>query len=218
MARKRPKPAAPRFIAIEGPIGVGKTTLARYLAKQLGARTVLEDVDDNPFLAQFYADPKRFAFQTQMFFLLSRYQQQLGLHQEDLFQKTTICDYIFQRDRIFAYLTLSEAELSLYERIYRLLDPRVPTPDLVVYLQARPDVIAERIRLRARLFERTVRQSYIDDLVRAYNDFFFHYKTTPLLVVNTSEIDLAEKESHLEGVLTQIMRMSKGTQFFSPAD
>jgi len=216
MARRRPKEPQPRLIAIDGPVGVGKTSLAKYLSERLGARTVFEAAEENPFLKQFYGDPRRFAFQTQMFFLLSRYQQQLELKQEDLFQKTTVCDYVFQKDRLFAALTLSEAELALYDRIYRLLDPRVPTPDLVVYLQARPQVLLDRLRTRNRAWERPIRLSYLEEVANAYAGYFFHYTRSPLLVVNTSEIDFVENEAHLESVLSAIRRMRKGVQHFNP--
>ena len=197
MAKKKKEREASRTIAIEGPVGVGKTTLARSLAETLKAQLVLEEVETNPFVKQFYSDPKRTAFQTQMFFLLSRYQQQLSLKQPDLFARSTVIDYIFQKDRIFAYLTLDEAELALYDRIYQLLDPRIPRPDLVVYLQARPRVLLDRIRSRNRDWERPITLDYLERVSSAYNDYFFRYDRTPLLVINTSEIDIVEKENPL---------------------
>jgi deoxyguanosine kinase len=217
VASKKIKNKQPRLIAIEGPIGVGKTTLARFLADRLKARVIYEEVEENPFLQQFYSDPRRTAFQTQMFFLLSRYQQQLELKQEDLFCRTTICDYVFQKDRIFACVNLTEPELALYDRIYRLLDQRVPNPDLVVYLQARPSVLLERLKTRNRSWERPIKQAYLERVVTAYNDYFFHYKKSPLLVVNTSDIDIVENDGHLESVLSEIRRMRKGVQHFNPA-
>ena len=217
MASKKYKHDAPRFIAIEGPIGVGKTTLTRFLSEKLKARQIFEEVEENPFLQQFYAEPRRTAFQTQMFFLLSRYQQQLELKQQDLFQRTTVCDYVFQKDRIFACVNLSEPELALYDRIYRLLDQRVPTPDLVVYLQARPSVLLDRLKTRNRSWERPIKSAYLEKIVTAYNDYFFHYKKSPLLVINTNEIDIVQNESHLESVLSEIRRMRRGTQHFNPA-
>jgi deoxyadenosine/deoxycytidine kinase len=216
MPRKKPRSDRPRFIAIEGPVGVGKTTLARLLAKRLEARAVFEEVEQNPFLKEFYREPARYAFQTQMFFLLSRYKQQLDLKQEDLFRQSTVCDYVFQKDRIFAYLTLNDEELVLYDRIYELLDPRLPLPDLVVYLQARPQVLLDRIRGRSREWERTITLPYLERVARAYNDYFFRYDRTSLLVINTSEIDIVEKEQHVEDVISAILRMRKGVQHYNP--
>lgn len=216
MVRRKQKSDRPRMIAIEGPIGVGKTTLARLLAKRLDARTVFEEADQNPFLPSFYRDPRRYAFQTQMFFLLSRYQQQLELKQEELFQQNTVCDYVFQKDRIFAYLTLDDEELALYDRMYAMLDPRVPLPDLVVYLQARPQVLMDRIRTRNREWERALGLTYVEKVAKAYNDYFFRYERTSLLVINTSDIDIVEKESHLEEVISAIRRMRKGVQHYNP--
>lgn len=216
MGRKKSQADAHRIIAIEGPIGVGKTTLARALTERLSARLVEEDVTGNPFIREFYADPARTAFQTQMFFLLSRYQQQLQLRQGDLFAHTTVADYMFQKDRIFAHLTLGEAELALYERIYGLLDPRIPKPDLVVYLQARADVLLDRIRSRSRAWERPITLDYLERVNRAYNDYFFHYSGGSLLVINTSDIDIVEKEAHLEEVISAVRRMKKGVQHYNP--
>ncbi len=205
----------PRYIAIEGPIGVGKTTLAEILADRLGGRLVLEAVEENPFLASFYEDRKKHAFQTQLFFLLSRFQQQQELFQQDLFSQTTVADYLFAKDRIFASLTLDAHELALYDRVYELLGPRVVKPDLVVYLQARTEVLVSRVRKRGRDFERRLEPAYLEALSNAYNDFFFHHDETPLLIVNASDIDLGAPDD-LEALLSVIRRHRKGIQNYVP--
>jgi deoxyguanosine kinase len=194
-----------RYIAVEGPIGVGKTTLA----------TALEEVEENPFLASFYQDPKKYAFQTQLFFLLSRFQQQQQLYQHELFSQVSVADYLFAKDRIFAALTLDPNELALYERVWELMGTRVVKPDLVVYLQARLDVLLARIRRRGRDFEQHFDAGYLDALCKAYSDFFFHYDETPLLVVNTSDIDL-EAEQDLEPLIGVIRKHKKGIQHYIP--
>lgn len=205
-----------RYIAIEGPIGVGKTSLAKLLAVELDAQTILESSEENPFLSEFYADRKRMAFQTQIFFLLSRYNQQQELFQQDLFNKTTIIDYIFARDRIFAYLNLDNNELALYEQIYSLLHERIPKPDLVIYLSASTDTLLERIESRGRDFEKNITKDYIEELNQAFNRFFFHYSDTPLLVINTSEIDFVKNPADLKDLVKQIRLMKKGTQYYVP--
>ena len=201
---------------MEGPIGVGKTTLATVLADRMGGRIVLEAVEENPFLPGFYQDRKKHALQAQLFFLLSRFQQQQDLFQQDLFNQVTISDYLFAKDRIFASLTLDPNELALYERIWQVLGARVVKPDLVVYLQARPEVLAARVRKRGRDFERNLSSDYLESVSRAYGDFFFHYEETPLLVVNTSEIDLGD-EADLEALLREIRRHRRGRLHFSLA-
>jgi deoxyadenosine/deoxycytidine kinase len=206
----------PRYIAVEGPIGVGKTTLAHILGERLGGQVVLEAVEENPFLASFYADRKKHAFQAQLFFLLSRFQQQQALFQHDLFSQATVADYLFAKDRIFAALTLNPAELALYHQVYELLGPRTIRPDLVVYLQARTDVLLARIKKRGRDFERSIDAGYLDQLAKAYSDFFFHYDESPLLVVNTSDIDLEGSPRDLEALLAVIRRHRKGTQHYVP--
>ncbi len=206
----------PRHIAIEGPIGVGKTSLAQILAERTGGRLVLEQPEENPFLQGFYAERKKHAFQTQLFFLLSRYQQQQALLQQDLFNQSTVADYLFAKDRIFAALTLDPAELALYHQIYDHLDPRVVRPDLVVYLQARTEVLLTRIRKRGRDYERGMDPAYLDALAKAYRDFFFHYDDTPLLVVNTSDIDFEANPEDLETLLSVIARHRKGTRHYVP--
>ena len=204
------------YIAVEGPIGVGKTSLARLLSKELNGRVVLEETESNPFLKDFYRDRRKYAFQTQIFFLLSRYQQQKELAQMELFKEAVIADYIFAKDRIFAWLNLNEKELALYEQIYRLLDGRLVKPDLVIFLQATPEVLMERIKRRDKEYEREMDVQYIHSLVQAYNRFFFHYDETPLLVVDTSEIDFVNRQEDFVGLLREIASMGKGVRHFIP--
>ncbi len=207
---------ATRYIVIEGPIGVGKTTLCHALAKRLQARVILEVVEENPFLAGFYADRGKHAFQTQLFFLLSRFKQQQDLAQLDLFSGATLSDYLFAKDRLFAQLTLDPQEFLLYRRVYDLMGPRVLRPDLVIYLQARLDVLLSRIRKRGREFERRFDVDYLAALCQAYNEFFFTYDETPLLVVDTSDIDFVARSEDLEGLMTAISRMQKGMRHYHP--
>lgn len=206
----------PRYIAIEGPIGVGKTTLTHMLAKHLKARVVLEEFDENPFLRDFYQDRARVAFQTQVYFLTARYKQQEELRQQDLFSRGVVSDYLFAKDRIFAYLNLSEHELQLYERIYDLLRPRLVKPDLVIYLQARPEVLMQRLRKRGRDYETPVTVDYLEGLMRGYNQFFFHYDESPLLVIETSDIDFRDNRDDFDDILHAIQTAKKGTQHFVP--
>lgn len=205
-----------RYIVVEGPIGVGKSSLTNILAERLQARRVMEVVEENPFLASFYTDRNKYAFQTQMFFLLSRFRQQQELFQQDLFAAVTVSDYLFAKDRIFAALTLDPNELSLYERVFDEIGPRVTKPDLVIYLQARLDVLLGRIKKRAREFERRFDADYLEALCRAYNDFFFHYVDTPLLVVNTSEIDFVNNPEDLENLLSVVRQTKKGIVHYQP--
>jgi deoxyguanosine kinase len=206
-----------RYIVVEGVIGVGKTSLVNILAERFGGRKVLEVVEENPFLSSFYSDREKYAFQTQLFFLLSRFRQQQDLFQQDLFRSLTVSDYLFAKDRIFATLNLSEDELALYERVFEALGPRVTKPDLVIYLQARLDVLQTRIKKRGRDFERRIDAGYLERLTRAYNDFFFHYSETPLLVVNTSDIDFVNNPEDLEGLLGMVRKTRRGTQHYLPA-
>jgi len=205
-----------KYIVVEGPIGVGKTSLAKMIAAEFQARSIFEKVEDNPFLAKFYEDPETYAFQNQIFFLLSRYQQQRELSQQNLFHQNTVADYLFAKDKIFATLTLSSEELSLYQQLYELLDPRVPKPDLVIYLQARPEVLYKRIKKRDKSYEKSVTLEYLKDVAQAYNQFFFHYDETPLLVVNTSEIDFVSSSKDLADLIKEINNMGSGTQYYIP--
>ena len=205
------------YIAVEGVIGVGKTTLARMLAERLEAELVLETAQDNPFLSRFYQDPKRYAFQTQVFFLLSRYHQLGQLSARDLFAQRIVCDYLFDKDGLFASVNLTEAELLLYEKIVPLLRDTLPRPDLVIYLQARTEVLLERIRKRRVPHERQIGRDYLESLNAAYNYFFFHYDQTPLLVVKTDEIDFVHRPEHFEDLMKQIQRPIEGKEYYVPA-
>jgi deoxyguanosine kinase len=205
-----------RYIVVEGPIGVGKTSLAKMLSAHFKARCILESPEENPFLHKFYRDRKKYAFQTQVFFLLNRYQQQREIRQIDLFNQVTITDYLFTKDRIFAYLNLDENELALYQRIYSLLDGRVLTPDLAIFLQAKPETLLARIRARDIEYEREIDIEYLRALSQAYNTFFFHYEESPLLVVDTSEIDFVNKEEDLQNLIREIRSMKRGTWYYKP--
>ena len=208
--------AAKNYVAVEGVIGVGKTTLATLLAKKWGAHLKLEVVEENPFLAQFYADMRGNAFQTQLFFLLSRHKQQSELKQYDLFMERVVSDYLFAKDRIFANITLDDNELALYKRLADLLERDIPSPDIVVYLQASVDVLMERIRRRGRDYERDMSREYIETLNEAYNYFFFHYKDTPLIVVNTNDLNFVENTADFEELAREIEEHDKGTAYYVP--
>jgi deoxyadenosine/deoxycytidine kinase len=204
------------YIAIEGPIGVGKTSLAQALGLRIGARIVLEDTDSNPFIARFYQDPEKYAFPVQLYFLLTRYNQQRQLAQQDLFAQATVSDYLLAKDRIFARLNLDPDELVLYEGVYRLLDGQLARPDLVVYIRARVEVLAERLRKRNRTFERHISMEYLERVSAAYRDFFFYYDETPLLVVDSSEIDFVDDPGDLEDLLREIDRTVMGSHYYVP--
>jgi deoxyguanosine kinase len=206
----------PTYIAVEGPIGVGKTTLVQRLADHFPAKTVVEVVEENPFLPDFYRDQEKFAFQTQLFFLLSRYRQQQELWQPDLFKRYIFSDYIFSKDRIFAQLTLSENEMLLYDQVFQILDMRVLKPDLVVYLQARIEILLDRIKRRGRAFEKNFDPDYLKRLASTYNDYFFHYADTPLLVVDTSDINVADREEDFQDLVRSILRHRGGMEFYKP--
>lgn len=205
-----------QYLAIEGVIGAGKSSLATRMAERYGARLLLEQHEENPFLQDFYRDPARFAFSTQMFFLLSRYRQQLELPQRDLFHDLLVADYLFAKDRIFATLTLEERELGLYDKVARLLERDILKPDLVVYLQMSTERLMKNIRLRDRNYERSMSVDYIRDLNEAYNRFFFNYTETPLLVINATAIDFVHNEKDFENLIAQLNRPISGVQYYSP--
>ena len=207
-----------QYIAIEGPIGAGKTALAERLATRLDAATILEE-SENPFLADFHSGRAGAALQAQLFYLLSRHRQQLSMRQGDLFAQSTISDYLFDKDKIFAYLNLDDNELFIYQRLFDLLSKDVPAPDLVIYLQAPTDVLVRRLRERARDLERDRLDPdprYLRELNEAYQHFFFHYTTTPLLVVETSQLDLTGSDEALDDLIKQINGMGRGTQYYVP--
>ena len=206
-----------QHIAIDGPIGVGKTALAERLSARLDATTVLQETD-NPFLADFYTGRPGAALQTQLFYLLNRHRQQLALRQADLFSQTTVCDYLFDKDKIFAYLNLDDNELFIYQRLYDLLAKDVPTPDLVIYLQAPTDVLLRRVRERAARPDSDAPElgaDYLRELNEAYQHYFFNYTATPLLVVETSHFDSNQQDA-LDDLIRQIRELRRGTQFYVP--
>ena len=205
-----------QYIAVEGPTGVGKTAVAERLAQRLEASAMLEEWGQNPFLKPFYDGRPGAAFQAEVFFLLQRHRQQQELLQRNLFTHASIADYVFEKSRLFAYLNLEDSELSVYEKLYTLLAEGVPRPDLVVYLQAPTDVLARRIRQRGRPDESHLSEEYLAEVNRAYNHYFFHYTLTPLLVVNTTDVDFVKHEDDLDDLVKQIRQMGKGTQYYVP--
>jgi deoxyadenosine/deoxycytidine kinase len=206
-----------RYIAIEGPLGVGKAALADRLGARLDAAMVIDE-GENPFLADFYHDRPGAAFQTQLFFTLARHRQQAALRQSDLFSQVTVCDYLFERDKIYAYLNLDDNELFIYQRLYELLAQDVPAPDLVIYLQTPTDVLRRRLRDRARANPDApaLDDEYVRELNEAYNHFFFHYNATPLLVVETSQFDLTWGDEAMDDLMKQLQGMGKGTRYYVP--
>jgi deoxyguanosine kinase len=205
-----------KHIVVEGPIGVGKTTLAEILAKRLDARPILERAEKNPFLEKFYEDRRKHAFPTQIFFLLSRYQQQQQFLQNDLFNKNIVADYLFAKDRIFAYINLDDDEIKLYEQIYQTLNPSILLPDLLIFLQASNDVLMKRIRQRGKSNDNKITEEYVDELNHVYNHFFFHYDDSPLLIINTSDIDFVANQDDRELIIDAILNMKGKREYLRP--
>ncbi len=205
------------FIVVEGPIGVGKTTLARKLAESYGSELLLEGADENPFLEQFYQAPEQAAFQTQLFFLFQRAKQLQEIRQADLFQPVRVADFIMEKDRLFAQVTLSNEEYKLYEQVYAHVTIDAPVPDLVIYLQAPVDVLQKRVNKRDRNYERQLSMKYLERLVDKYTDYFYNYTESPLLIVNAAEINFAENDEDYKLLLEQINRVSSGRHYFNPS-
>jgi deoxyguanosine kinase len=206
-----------KYIALEGPIGVGKTTLSKMLCDRYGGRLVLERHDDNPFLGKFYKDRKRLAFQTQLFFLLSRFKQQQEFFSGELLASHVVSDYLFAKDRIFATINLDYDELALYDHVASLLEKSIPSPDLVIYLTASPEILVGRINKRSRTYEKNFDGDYLKNLCQAYSKFFFHYNATPLLVINTENVNFATEPDQFEFLIEKIENTTSGTNYLVPS-
>ncbi len=204
-----------RFIAIDGVIGAGKTSLAKVLSNKIHAGLILEKFEDNPFLEKFYSDPKKYAFHTQLYFLMSRYRQQREIAQIDLFNSRVISDYLFAKDRIFAEINLNEEEYALYDKIYRLIEKDIPRPDLVIYLQAAPEFLYKRTKQRNRSVERELEYEYIDKLCNAYNTFFFHYSIAPLLIVDVKGFDFTSSTRDVDVLMNEIKNLKEPRRIIS---
>jgi len=204
-----------QYLAVDGPIGVGKTTLVEQLARRFEGVKILEDVD-NPFLPDFYDDRPGSAFQTELYFLLSRYKQQQDIAQRDLFDRLMLADYTFPKNRIFAYLNLSDDELMLFDKLFTLLEPAIPVPDLVLYLVADVDTCLTRIKHREREFERDISRDYLSELIDAYNHYYHYYNRSPLLVVDTRHLNFIERTEDFEELVAQLSKPVKGTQYYVP--
>ncbi|MEE9465539.1 MAG: deoxynucleoside kinase [Candidatus Neomarinimicrobiota bacterium] len=205
------------LLVVEGTIGVGKTCLARLISERLEARLVKEEFEENPFLEDFYRNPAAFAFQTQLWFLLSRYRQQQDLQQLDLFAPLLVTDYMFMKDRLFASLTLSDKEMALYDRLANLLERDIVYPDLVIYLQSDTDRLMANIKARGRSYEQKMDWKYLDSLNQLYNEYFFRYERSPLLIINSNDIDFVKNRSDLDEIIKFVREPVTGTRFFNPA-
>ncbi len=206
-----------KYIAIEGVIGAGKTTLAKMLSEKLNSKLVLENFEDNPFLEKFYKNPARYAFHTQIYFLLTRYKQLQELRQEDLFYNYVVSDYIFEKDKIFAYLNLADDELMLYEKIVSFIERNIRTPDLVIYLQSSVERLMANIRHRDRAAEKPMTEKYIRDLNDAYNYFFFRYKASKVMIVNSTNIDFVNNKDDFEGLVNEILKPEHSSiEYYNP--
>ena len=211
----KPEPLGFHYVAVDGPIGVGKTTLVELLARRYEGVKILEDVD-NPFLPDFYQDRPGAAFQTELYFLLSRYKQQQEIAQRELFDKLLVADYTFQKNRIFAYLNLSDDELMLFDKLFALLEPQVPVPDLVIHLVADVGTCVERIRRRSRSFEKAISEEYLSELIDAYNHYYHYYDRSPLLVVDTRHLNFPQRPEDFDELLHRLAKPIKGTEYFQP--
>jgi deoxyadenosine/deoxycytidine kinase len=204
-----------KFIAIEGVIGAGKTSLTKVLSNKMHAGTILEEFEENPFLAKFYAEPRKYAFHTQIYFLMSRYRKQREIAQIDLFNSRVVTDYLFVKDRIFAEVNLNEEEFALYDKIYSILAVDVPRPDLVIYLQASPEILYKRIKQRGRIYERDIEFEYIERLCEAYNTFFFHYNSSAMLIVNIKGFDFLANPRDLDLLYGEIANLKEPRRVLS---
>ncbi len=204
-----------RHIVVEGPIGAGKTSLARKLAARLDAELILENADENPFLPRFYEDRRRYALPVQLFFLVARVEQARRLGQDELFSAARVADFMLEKDLLFAKLLLDEAEFRLYRQLYEGLKPQTAAPDLVIYLQANSSTLMERVKKRGRAYERPINETYLTDLSKAYSEFFYHYDAAPLLIVNSENLNFADKETDFELLLQRIQDMRSAREFFN---
>ena len=203
-------------IAVEGSIGVGKTSLSKILSDKLKCKLMLEEFEENPFLSDFYKKPERYAFQTQLFFLLSRYKQQLELQQIDIFTKSIVSDYMFMKDRIFASLNLNDKEMGLYDNVAKILESNMVYPDLIIFLQSDTERLMDNIKKRGRKYEKNISLNYIDALNQIYNEYFFRYDKSPLLIINTNDIDFVNDKNDLKEILNIIQKPIHGTKYYNP--